>query len=112
MGYNTNMPFSNDPVLRGNKSKAPGAPPSISFGKNNDKNMLSPDIPPHHEAQMKVENDCLIVPTLTVIDSMPSDCLHHNWHSQLESTSPTLEFNKTDVLNVLQQGAFRVTVGP
>ena len=112
MGYKTNMPFSDDPVLSGRSTKTPGDIPSVNFSKNQDSSMINTGLSPHHDEEMRVENDKLIIPTLTIIDSMPVDCLQQNWHSQLDSTAPSIEFDKSDVLNVLQQGAFRVTVGP
>ncbi|MDD7985626.1 hypothetical protein PQO01_11765 [Lentisphaera marina] len=113
MGFKNNHQHSNDPVLRrGKTTKMPDAPPSVSFNQSMNKEVNPQDLPPHHEVVMSVNGDTLSVPTLTIIEALPKEYLHQNWHNQLESAEPTTAFNKDDVLNVLKQGAFKITVGP
>ncbi|WDE98315.1 hypothetical protein PQO03_21115 [Lentisphaera profundi] len=69
-------------------------------------------MPRHHEVEISVDGDILSIPTLSIIDAIPQEYLHQNWHNQLETAEASINFNKSDVLNVLQQGAFRITVGP
>ncbi|EDM25837.1 DNA polymerase III subunit delta [Lentisphaera araneosa HTCC2155] len=112
MGFKNNH-NTNEPVLRrGSTTKTPDAPPSISFGQSTDKTETPSGLPHHHEVVMSILDDTLSIPTLTILDSLPKDCLHQNWHSQLDTSEPLITFNKEDILNVLQQGTFRITVGP